>query len=58
LLRANYTNQALLINHTDDYLVKFFENPWDHADHLLLDQEEALESQLKSLAFGLEKLCI
>jgi len=43
LVRANYTNQALLVNHTDDYLVKFFENLLNHTDHLLLDQEEALE---------------
>jgi fido (protein-threonine AMPylation protein) len=42
LVRANYTNLAKKISNTDHYLIKFYENLLNHADHLLLDQEENL----------------
>lgn len=42
LVRANYTNQAKKISSTDHFLVKFYENLLNDADHLLLDGEENL----------------
>lgn len=42
LVRANDTNQDKKISSTDHFLVKFYENLLNHADHLLLDGEENL----------------
>jgi len=42
LVRANYSNQAKNISYTDLYLIKFYENLLNQADHILLDQAEKI----------------
>ncbi|PKM59509.1 MAG: hypothetical protein CVU99_12925 [Firmicutes bacterium HGW-Firmicutes-4] len=45
LVRANYSNQAKNISHTDAYLVKFFENLLFDQKHSLYNQEMQLISE-------------
>jgi len=45
LVRANYSSQVININHTDMYLVKFFENMLFDREHPLLNQEIQLISE-------------